>query len=115
VPEKVRVESVAERLARFWPRAMPEMVEFWSWLLPMVVVETRPPEPLEARRVLAVSEETARLVVVAWVVVAFVAVKVVRVEEALEIKPLPNWSVVDVEFSPVPKVLNGKANNMEAR
>ena len=40
VPENVRVESVAERLARLEPRAIPEMVEFWSWLLPIVVVET---------------------------------------------------------------------------
>lgn len=42
-PEKVMVESVAERLARLEPRAIPEMVEFWSWLLPMVVVPTTAP------------------------------------------------------------------------
>ena len=65
VSEKVRVLSVAVRLARVPPRAIPEMVEFWSWLLPMVVVETRPPELFAATRVLAVREETARVVEVA--------------------------------------------------
>ena len=49
----------------------------------------------------------ANVVVVALVVVEFVAVKFWRVEEALEMKPLPNWRVVEVDCSPVPKVLNG--------
>ena len=31
-----------------------------------------------------------------------------RVDEALEIKPLPNTRVVEVEFSPVPSLVNGK-------
>ena len=51
------------------------MVEFWSWLLPMVVVETRPPEPLDVTSELADSDETARLVVVAAVPVAVLKVK----------------------------------------
>ena len=50
----------------------------------------------------------ARFVVVAWEVVALVAVKVVRVEEAEEMRPLLNSRVVEVAFSPVPRVLNGK-------
>ena len=40
VPEKVRVPFVAVRSARLEPRAIPLIVEFWSWLLPIVVVET---------------------------------------------------------------------------
>jgi hypothetical protein len=55
------------------------------------------------------TDETARLVVVAWEVVAFVAVNVVIVDEAVDTKPLLNSRVVDVAFSPVPRVLNGKA------
>ncbi len=57
----------------------------------------------------------AREVVVAEVPVALVKVKVVRVEEALETKPLPKLMVVEVEFSPVPRVLNGNAKVMEER
>ena len=44
---------------------------------------------------------------VADVVVPCAAVNVVRVEEAVETKPLLNSRVVEVAFSPVPKVLNG--------
>ena len=40
-PEKVREPLVAVRLLRVEPRAMPLIVEFWSWLLPMVEVETK--------------------------------------------------------------------------
>ena len=53
--------------------------------------------------------ETASEVVVASVPVAEVKVKVVRVEDAPEIKPLPKTRVVEVEFSVVPRVLNGNA------
>jgi hypothetical protein len=35
-------------------------------------------------------------------------VKVVRVDEALETKPLPKTRVVEVEFSPEPRVVHGK-------
>ena len=49
------------------------------------------------------------MVVVAEVVVLLVAVKEVRVDEALEIKPRPKTKVVEVEFSPVARVVNGKA------
>src|SRR4051812_20217133 len=38
VPES---ELLVERLLRFAPRAMPLMVEFCSWLLPIVLVETK--------------------------------------------------------------------------
>ena len=54
------------------------------------------------------------MVVVAFVVVEFVAVNVVSVEEAVETKPLLNSSVVLVAFSPVPRVLNGKAKDPPA-
>lgn len=35
VPENERVESVAERLARFCPSDIPEIVEFWRFVLVM--------------------------------------------------------------------------------
>jgi hypothetical protein len=57
------------REKRVPPKATPEIVEFWSWLLPMVVVETKPPVPLDATSALGESDDTARFVVVAWVVV----------------------------------------------
>ena len=50
---------------------------------------------------------TAKLVVVAEVPVAVEKVKSVRVEEAVEMKPLRKARVVEVAFSPVPKVVNG--------
>ncbi len=37
-PENVREPLVAVRSAKLEPRAIPEMVEFCSWLLPIVVV-----------------------------------------------------------------------------
>ena len=43
VPEKVRVPLVAVKSPRFPPRAIPLMVEFWSWLFPIVDVETTRP------------------------------------------------------------------------
>lgn len=45
--------------------------------------------------------------VVALVVVELVAVKVVRVEEAVETKPLLNSKVVEVAFSPVESLVKG--------
>jgi len=69
----------------------------------------------------------ARLVVVAEVVVAFWPVKFcsvveevtkrveLMVEEAVERKPFWKERVVEVEFSPVAKVLYGKAKVMEER
>ena len=53
-----------------------------------------------------------KAVAVAFVVVLFEAVKFVSVEEALEMKPLPNWRVVEVDCSPVPRVTNGYANEL---
>jgi hypothetical protein len=52
-----------------------------------------------------------RLVEVAWVPVAREKVKLVRVDEAFERKPLLKAIVVLVAFSPVPRVVNGKAND----
>ena len=46
-------------------------------------------------------------VVVALVVVELVAVKVVRVEDAVETNPLLNSMVVLVAFSPVPSLVKG--------
>lgn len=40
VPENVSEVLAAVRSAKFPPRAIPLIVEFWSWLLPIVVVET---------------------------------------------------------------------------
>ena len=42
-------------------------------------------------------------------VVPFTPVKLVKVDEAFERKPLLKAMVVEVEFSPVPRVVNGKA------
>jgi len=53
--------------------------------------------------------DTKRLVAVAFVIkVVARVVEPVRVEEAVERKPFVNASVVEVAFSPVPKVVNGK-------
>lgn len=49
------------------------------------------------------------MVEVALVVVEFVAMKSVRVEDALEINPEAKFMVVEVEFSPVPNLVNGYA------
>jgi hypothetical protein len=49
-----------------------------------------------------------KLVVVAEVPVAREKVKLVRVDEAFERKPLLKAMVVLVAFSPVPRVVNGK-------
>ncbi len=49
VPEKVRLEFPAVRSPRLEPRAIPEMVEFWSWLLPIEVVATTAPPAFTAR------------------------------------------------------------------
>ncbi len=53
--------------------------------MPMVEVETRPPEPFEARSELAVRLEMARLVEVELVVVLLVAVKFCSVVDALNV------------------------------
>ena len=47
-PENESEPLVAERLKRFWPRATLLIVEYWSWLLPIVEVETNE-VPLYAR------------------------------------------------------------------
>jgi hypothetical protein len=66
---------------------------------------------LPTRRSFVVRVLLYRLVVVAWVPVAREKVKFVRVDEAFERKPLLKARVVEVEFSPVPRVVNGKAND----
>jgi hypothetical protein len=53
------------------------------------------------------------VVEVADVVVALVARRSVMVEEASEMNPELKRSVVDVEFSPVPRVVHGKAKVIE--
>ena len=50
----------------------------------------------------------ARFVVVAWVVVDLVMMASVRVDDAVEMKPCKKARVVEVAFSPVPRVVNGK-------
>ena len=50
-----------------------------------------------------------KLVVVALVPVAVVKRKFVRVDEAVERKPFWNERVVEVAFSPEPRVVDGKA------
>ena len=57
--------------------------------------------------------EIARPVVVAEVPVAVVKVNDERVEDAGARKPFKRAMVVEVEFSPVPKVFQGNANVME--
>ncbi len=66
-------------------------------------------EELVLERVVPVRLLAKKLVVVAEVPVAREKVKFVRVDEALERKPLLKAMVVEVEFSPVPRVVNGKA------
>ena len=56
-----------------------------------------------------------KLVVVALVPVALVKVKVVRVDEAPDTRPLEKTRVVVVAFSPVPSLVQGKANEPELR
>ena len=62
----VRVLSVAERAARFCPRAMPLMVLEERRFVPIVVVATTSPEEFVPRRAFA------RFVKPKYVVVAFV-------------------------------------------
>ncbi len=88
VPEPLYAEPEspvpAERFARVPPRETPLMVEFWSWLLPMVEVATTWPAALTER---SVFEREVRYVapeLVNCVVEALVnCVKAVWVEEAL--------------------------------
>ncbi len=49
VPENVSEVLAAVRSPKFPPRAIPLIVEFWSWLLPIVVVETTWPEAFTDR------------------------------------------------------------------
>jgi hypothetical protein len=49
-----------------------------------------------------------RVVVVAFVVVELLAVKLARVDDALETKPFPKTRVVEVDSSLVPSLVNGK-------
>ena len=53
------------------------------------------------------TEVMARFEVVAAEPVAVVYVNEVKVEEALEMKPLLKARVVEVAFSPVPNLMNG--------
>lgn len=70
---------------------------------PMVAVLARS-SVVEAR------PETARLVVVAFVVVELLAVKLVRVEDAVDKNPFKNASVVEVACSLDESFVNGKEN-----
>lgn len=97
--------------------AKPVVVELVVVLFPAVKF-WRVEEPLTRRLPRVAREELLKLVlervvekklvVVAAVPVARVKVKLVRVDEALERKPFWRARVVEVEFSPVPKVVNGK-------
>ncbi len=115
VPENVRVASVAVRFARFCPRAIPEMVEFWSWLFPIVDVATIEPLLFTAMSEF-VRPRSARFVVVAFTEVRFgiVVEPVTRrvefmVEDAVERKPPKNPRVVEVACSLVESFVNGNA------
>lgn len=59
--------------------------------------------------VVEANPETYSSVVVELVAKRDVTVVEASVDDAVETKPLPNSNVVDVEFSPVPKVVNGNA------
>ena len=119
VPEKVKEESVAERLAKLEPSEIPEMVEFCSWLLPIVEVATTVPTELTESKVferpVTANPPVERAVVVALVPVALVKVKVERVDEAGARKPLRSARVVEVDCSLVPSLVKGKAKVIEAR
>ena len=92
----------------------------------MPVKSRRVDEPVAQKFVVERSPELKSVVVVALVVVEFVAVNdwsVVepftrkvemfeRVEDAVEINPFKNARVVEVAFSPVPRVVNGKAKEL---
>ena len=67
--------------------------------------------PVVEKRLVDEAVVENKLVVVADVVVDLTALKVVRVEEALETKPLFRTMVVLVAFSPVPRVVQGKAKD----
>ena len=103
--------SVAERLPSVPPKAMPEIVEFWSWLLPIDEEATTQPLASTESKASFLPEssscEVEAIVAERSVVLALVAVKEVRVEDAVETKPLLNSRVVEVAFSPVPNFTNG--------
>lgn len=116
----MRVPFVAVRSPKFPPRAIPEMVEFWSWLLPIVVVAMTEPFELTERRELE-RPEIAKPVVVAEVPVAVPKVKDWRVvepatrseeftvEEARERKPPYRPTTVEVACSFPACLVKGKA------
>lgn len=87
-------------------------MKFWSVEEPLTwkpLVFTNPTfATLALSSVVEASPETARLVVVALVVVELAAVKLVRVDEAVERKPFRNASVVEVACSPEPSLVKGK-------
>lgn len=66
-------------------------------------------EKFVLERVVPVRLSAKKLVVVAEVPVAREKVRFARVDEELERKPLLKTMVVPVAFSPVPRVVNGKA------
>lgn len=91
-------------------------VKFWKvdeLLTSKLVIELKtevsePIKPVLARTIVVDAiPETKREVEVALVVVALVAMKVERVEDAVETKPLLNSRVVVVAFSPVPSLVKG--------
>ena len=79
-PEKVKVWSVAVRLARFCPKAIPEMVLLESRFVPIDVLATTCPEEL-TERIALVNPVKARFVVVAFVADKLVEEKFVVVAE----------------------------------
>ena len=130
VPEKVRVASVAVRFARETspattvaqvadPRAESERT---NWLVQDVpAYSANKPEP--SVRVIAEVKletvklfDTARLVEVAFVVVAFIPVKFCRVEEARERKPPVRVERPETErLERVPTEVRELARTLEAR
>ena len=103
----VRVEEAVERN----PFSKARVVEVACSLVESLVKGQGSPAAVEGHTVRQsparqiVSE--AKAVEVALVVVLLVAVKVVRVEDEFETKPLPKFMVVEVDCSPVPKVRKG--------
>ena len=108
--------------ARLEPSDTPEMVEFCSWLLPMVVEATT--QPLASTERMAsffpesCSWEVEAMVDDRSVVEALVATMDAtfeRVDDAVEMKPFRKARVVEVAFSVEPRVVQGKEKVMESR
>ena len=95
-PEKVKVWSVAVRLARFCPKAIPEMVLLERRFVPIDVEATTLPEELTERMAFE-RPVKPRFVVVALVPVAVRNVKFERVVEAPRTIKVP----VAVRFPPM--------------